>query len=90
MRSGTASALRVRRSGPDGLAGQVAVGPDEGLKHDSALHCDELVSLPKARLTRFVGRLSSSQIRNLDRALAAALDIDVESLQGAEVLSGSS
>jgi len=66
------------------------VGPDEGLKHDSALHCDELVSLPKARLTRFVGRLSSSQIRNLDRALAAALDIDVESLQGAEVLSGSS
>ncbi|MBA2305034.1 MAG: type II toxin-antitoxin system PemK/MazF family toxin [Acidobacteria bacterium] len=65
-----------------GLASQVAVGPDEGLKHDSALHCDELVSLSKARLTRFVGRLSSSQIRNLDRALAAALDIDVESLLG--------
>lgn len=65
-----------------GLASQVAVGPDEGLKHESALHCDELVSLPKARLTRFVGRLSSSQIRDLDRALAAALDIDVESLVG--------
>ena len=65
-----------------GLASQVAVGPDEGLKHESALHCDELVSLPKARLTRFVGRLSSSQVRDLDRALAAALDIDVESLVG--------
>ncbi len=28
----------------DGLATQVAVGPDEGLKHDSSIHCDELVS----------------------------------------------
>lgn len=65
-----------------GLASQVAVGPDEGLKHESALHCDELVSLLKTRLTRFVGRLSSRQTRDLDRALAAALDIDVESLLG--------
>lgn len=63
-----------------GLASQVAVGPDEGLKHDSALHCDELVSLPKARLTAFVGRLAPAGIADLDRALAAALDIDVEHL----------
>lgn len=59
-----------------GLASQVDVGVDEGLKHDSALHCDELVSLPKARLTAFVGRLSPAKLRELDRALAAALDID--------------
>jgi mRNA interferase MazF len=63
-----------------GLASQVAVGIDEGLKHDSALHCDELVSLPKARLTAFVGRLSAAKIRALDRALVAALDIDVDAL----------
>jgi len=63
-----------------GLSSQVAVGVDEGLKHDSALHCDELVSLPKARLTAFVGRLSSAKIRALDQALIAALDIDVDSL----------
>lgn len=31
----------------DGLATQVPVGLDEGLKHDSSIHCDELVSLPK-------------------------------------------
>ena len=63
-----------------GLASQVAVGVDEGLKHDSALHCDELVSLPKARLTAFVGRLSAAKIRALDQALVAALEIDVDAL----------
>jgi len=63
-----------------GLASQVPVGLDEGLKHESALHCDELVSLPKARLTAFVGRVSAPRIRELDRALAAALDIDAKHL----------
>ncbi|MGE3490941.1 MAG: type II toxin-antitoxin system PemK/MazF family toxin [Vicinamibacterales bacterium] len=63
-----------------GLSSQVAVGVDEGLKHDSALHCDELVSLPKARLTAFVGRLSAAKIRALDHALVAALDIDLDAL----------
>jgi mRNA interferase MazF len=53
---------------------------DEGLKHDSAIHCDELVSLPKARLTSFVSRLTAEKIRALDRALVAALDIDVNAL----------
>jgi mRNA interferase MazF len=59
-----------------GLASQVAVGVDEGVKHESALHCDELVCLPKTRLTAFIGRLSAAKLRDLDRALAAALDID--------------
>lgn len=63
-----------------GLASQVAVGVDEGLKHDSALHCDELVSLPKARLTFLVGALSPAKLRELDRALVAALEIDVDNL----------
>jgi mRNA interferase MazF len=63
-----------------GLAAQVPVGIDEGLKHDSSLHCDELVSLPKSRLTSFVGGLPPSKLRDLDRELAAAFDIDVENL----------
>lgn len=63
-----------------GLSSQVAIGVDGGLKHDSALHCDELVSLPKARLTAFVGRLSAAKIRALDLALVAALEIDVDAL----------
>lgn len=63
-----------------GLASQVAVGLDEGLKHESALHCDELVSLSKSRLTAFVGRLSGAKLKALDAALVTALDIDVNGL----------
>jgi mRNA interferase MazF len=63
-----------------GLASQVSLGVDEGLKHESALHCDELISLPKARLTAFVGRLSAAKLRELDRALMTALDIELENI----------
>jgi len=59
----------------DGLASQVAVGPDEGLKHDSSIHCDELVSLPKAALTNFMGTLPPSKIEELNHALRVALDL---------------
>ncbi|MGH9338607.1 MAG: type II toxin-antitoxin system PemK/MazF family toxin [Acidobacteriota bacterium] len=33
-----------------GLATQVNVGSEEGLKHESSIHCDELVSIPKSAL----------------------------------------
>jgi mRNA interferase MazF len=59
----------------EGLSTQVPVGPDEGLKHDSGVYCDELVSLPKTMLTHFVGMLPSSKVRLLDRALTIALQI---------------
>jgi mRNA interferase MazF len=58
-----------------GLSTQVSVGPEEGLKHASAVHCDELVSLPKSALTDYVGRLSGSALRDLNRALAIALEL---------------
>ena len=59
----------------DGLSTQIRVGVNEGLKHDSSIHCDELVSLPKSVLTNFVGTLSPEKIEELDRALSIALDI---------------
>ncbi len=59
----------------DGLSTQVLVGPGEGLKHDSSIHCDELVSLPKSALTNYVGALPPSKIEVLDQALRIALDI---------------
>lgn len=58
-----------------GLSTQLSVGTEEGLKHDSAIHCDELVSLPKSALTDYVGTLSVSRIRELNRALAVALEL---------------
>ena len=59
-----------------GLSTQVPVGIEEGLKHESALHCDELVSIPKSALTDFVGTLSPAKRRQLDEALIAALEIE--------------
>jgi len=59
-----------------GLSTQVAVGVEDGLKHDSAIFCDELVSLPKSVLTDFVGALSESRLAALRAAFAIALDID--------------
>lgn len=56
-----------------GLATQVDIGSNEGLRHDSSVHCDELVSLRKSQLTRFVGSLDASRIRHLDAALMVAL-----------------
>jgi len=60
----------------EGLTTQVAAGTDEGLKHDSSIHCDELVSLPKSFLTHFVGVLSETKLRDLGRALKVALQIN--------------
>lgn len=59
----------------DGLNTQVRIRPDEGLKAESSVHCDELVSLPKNMLTRYVGRLTETQIGELNRALSTALDL---------------
>lgn len=59
----------------DGLSTQIAVGVDEGLKHESSIHCDELVSLPKSALTNFIGTLSPQKIQALNHALRVALDI---------------
>jgi mRNA interferase MazF len=60
----------------DGLATQVNVGIECGLKHDSAIHCDELVSLPKQMLTDYVGSLTLPARQMLNRALEVALELD--------------
>ena len=57
------------------LPTQVAVSTAEGLKHDSAIQCDGLISLEKSRLTDFVGELTPGKLRDLDNALAVALGI---------------
>lgn len=58
-----------------GLSTEVPVGIDEGLKHESSIHCDELVSLPKTALTNYVGALSPQKMDALSVALRMALDI---------------
>jgi hypothetical protein len=52
---------------------QVGVGMPDGLKHDSAIQRDGLVSLEKARLTDYVGELTSDTLSELDHALSLVL-----------------
>ena len=60
----------------DALSTQVPVGVDEGLKHDSSVFCDQLISIPKSALKHFIGALSPQKARALDSALAVALDLE--------------
>jgi len=59
----------------EGLTTQVLIGPDEGMKHDCGIHCDELVSIPKSMLTDFVSTLHREKMLMLDEALKAALEL---------------
>ena len=56
-----------------GFPTQVETGADEGLKHDSAVFCDALVSLPKAILTNYIGALPDAKMRDANTALRVAL-----------------
>jgi mRNA interferase MazF len=47
----------------------------EGLKHDSAIQCDGLMSLEKSRLTDYIGELMPDKLRQLDSALLIALGL---------------
>jgi mRNA interferase MazF len=62
-------------SNGDDLSTQVAIGTNEGMKHESWIMCDNLVSIRKADLTAYVGSLSSLKIRQLDQALKMALNL---------------
>jgi len=59
----------------DGLSTQVRIGVEEGLKHESSIHCDELLSLQKSILTHFVGAVRGAALESLNWALANALDL---------------
>jgi mRNA interferase MazF len=63
-------------SNGEGLSTQIAIGPDEGIKHPSWIMCDNLVSIRKSELTDYVGSLSSAKLTELNHALKIALDLD--------------
>ncbi|HMN31728.1 MAG TPA: type II toxin-antitoxin system PemK/MazF family toxin, partial [Caldilineaceae bacterium] len=52
------------------------VGIGEGLRPDSSIHCDALMSLPKSLLTHYVGHLSPPKLHELKQALLAALSLE--------------
>src|ERR1700742_536938 len=44
------------------LSTQVAIGVNEGMKHESWIMCDNLLSIRKTELTDYVGSLSPAKI----------------------------
>ncbi|MDR1903459.1 MAG: type II toxin-antitoxin system PemK/MazF family toxin [Treponema sp.] len=53
---------------------QVEIGVEEGMKHDSAVYCDELISIPKSLLTDYIGSMSAAKMTEVNAALRIALD----------------
>jgi mRNA interferase MazF len=58
-----------------GISTEVVLGKDDGLPRTSAVRCDFLCLLFKSKLTTFVATLPAGRMRELDRALAIALDL---------------
>lgn len=59
----------------EGLSTQVPASIEEGLKHESSIFCDNLVSIRKSELTNYVGALSKTKLAELERALRIALGL---------------
>ncbi|MGH3897085.1 MAG: type II toxin-antitoxin system PemK/MazF family toxin [Pseudonocardiaceae bacterium] len=59
-----------------GLSTEVAVGPANGLDHDSVVSCDNIVTVPKDALGRHIGYLLPTQEAELTDAIRAAFDLD--------------
>jgi len=58
-----------------GIDTEVVLDPGDGLPRTSAIRCDFLALVFKSKLTRFVAALSAPKMRELDSALAMALDL---------------
>lgn len=63
-------------SSGEGLFTQIPVGIEEGLKHESWIMCDNLMSLRKSDLTHYVGSLRSGKLDELNHSLSMALGLD--------------
>lgn len=63
-----------------GTPTEVALDEHSGLKRLSYARCDELTSVPRTRLTQFVGSVPAVKLRELGRAMAVALDIQASDL----------
>ena len=55
-----------------GVASEVVVGPDEGLKHASAVNLDHVQVVEASRLSKRLGHLGEAKMQAVCRALAVA------------------
>ena len=60
----------------EALSTQVPISTESGLKHYSAIRCDELISILKTRLTDYVGVLSDEKLIELGQALSISIGVN--------------
>ena len=60
-----------------GAPSEVLVDEREGLKRTSAVNLDHVQTVERARLTRFVGSLATTKMRDVCHALAIAAGCEV-------------
>ena len=58
------------------LPTQVEIGVNEGLKHNSAIFCDDLISIPKSILTDYISSISEAKMEEVNTALRIALAVE--------------
>ncbi len=56
-----------------GAPGEVIVGIEEGLKHDSAVNLDHVQTVEKSRLRRCIAKVSPEKMKAVCSALAIAI-----------------
>lgn len=56
-----------------GAPSEVLVGPDEGLKHDSAVNLDHLQTVAKDQLGNYIGQVGEAKMREVCKRLGIAL-----------------
>ena len=59
-----------------GAPGEVVVGVNEGLRHESAVNLDHVQTVEQSRLEGYVGHLEPAKMREVCRALAIATGCD--------------
>jgi len=59
----------------DGLATEVPLDENDGMKSKCVIKGDHLFLIEKSKLTNFVAALRGARLRELNQALAVALDL---------------
>jgi mRNA interferase MazF len=59
-----------------GLTSEVAVGPRNGLDHDSVVSCDNITTVRRSAVGETIGLLFDDQEPALARAISDAFDLD--------------
>lgn len=59
-----------------GIPSQVLIGPEEGLAEPSAIQLDNIQTVPKSRLGRYVSTLEPGTMRQVAAAKSFALGFD--------------